>query len=172
MRYKKLAPTLCLSLLFIAVLLSNSAVADMPSHSAGHEEMMKGDHGGPHGHGKGLWRHSHEFNPFRQILMYKSKLNLTPQQLAEIGDLRMEFKKQRIRNTADREIARLDFHKLLSAETLDEGRLQSAAKGIGDIISKQITATMDARIAAMKILTAEQRKKLAELDCDRQTGGM
>lgn len=182
MRHKTLIP-ICVAIFLFVVILGKPAFAETPgegSHSK-HEGMKKGDNEGyghadglkdSHGHGK--W-HSHQgmgghgFDPYQKALMCKAKLNLTSEQINEIVNQQTEFKKQRIRNRADQEIARIDFKRLLSAETLDEAKLQSTAKEISDIISKQISATMNAKIALTKMLTPEQRKKMSESHSHRDS---
>lgn len=182
MRHKTFVPVYVLS--FLLVVLSGKPVfADTPSEGSHsmhdgmkmHEGMSKGGHEGyaHQGHqDHGKWGShrgmgGHGFDPYKKALICKAKLNLTADQVNELTNQQMEFKKQRIRNRADMEIARLDFKKLLSAETLDEAKLQNSAKEMSDMISKQISATFNARIAVMKILTPEQRKEMAESHSDR-----
>lgn len=182
MRHKIFVPV-CVLLFLLVVSFGKPAFADTPgegSHSMHdgmkmHEGMDKGDHEGytHQGHqGHGKWGShrgmgGHGLDPYKKALMCKTKLNLTAEQVNELTNQQMEFKKQRIRNRADMEIAHLDFKKLLSAETLDEAKLQSSAKEMSDMISRQISATFNAQIAVMKILTPEQRKKMAESHSDR-----
>ncbi len=176
MRHKTFVSASVLLFLFV-VLFGKPVFADTPSegsHSM-HEGMSQGGHDGyaHQGHqDHGKW-HSHQgigghgFDPYKKALKCKTNLNLTAEQINELTNQQMKFKKQRIRNRADMEIVRLDFKKLLSAETLDEAKLQSSAKEMSDMIVRQISATLDARIAVIKILTPEQRKKMAESHSDR-----
>jgi Spy/CpxP family protein refolding chaperone len=97
--------------------------------------------------------------PFTHLLRFKNKLGLTKVQVTEIKQLRFEYGKQSIRNKAEHKIAHMEFDKQVHAEKLDENAVRLAAREIARTKTDKIMAMADAKIALLKLLTEEQRKK-------------
>lgn len=116
----------------------------------GHGYSKKSRHGGHGGHSK---------CPFTHLLRFKDKLGLTEAQVTDIKHLRFEYGKQSIRNKAEHEIAHMEFDKQVHAEKLDENAIRLAAGKIARTKTDKIMAMADAKIALLKLLTEEQRKK-------------
>ncbi|MFQ5716970.1 MAG: Spy/CpxP family protein refolding chaperone [Nitrospinales bacterium] len=136
------------------------------SHGLKHGGMYKG-HGKSHGHGGGHHFKGHGYghghDPFRHVLKFRVELGLTAEQLVALKNQKFEFKKSQIRRQADHQIAHMDLNRLVHAETIDEGKVLQLADQIGEIKKSMIKAGMEARIAIMKTLTAEQRKKVSAM---------
>lgn len=127
-------------------------------HGESHHEMhgYKG-HGGHGEHGE-----MHEHDPFKHVLMCKENLGLTSQQTAEIKKKALEYKKESIRSHAELKIAHLEMSDLLHSETIDDAKVREKGKLMSDLIAKRINSSVEARLDLMKMLTPEQRTKLAE----------
>ena len=98
-------------------------------------------------------------SPFTHLLRFKDKLGLTKAQVTEIKRLRFEYGKQSVRNKAEHEIAHMEFDKQVHAEKLDENAIRMAAGKIVRTKTDKIMAKANAKIALLKLLTEEQRKK-------------
>ena len=101
----------------------------------------------------------HSKCPFSHLLRFKDKLGLTEAQVAEIKHLRFEYGKQSIRNKAEHKIAHMEFDKQVHAEKLDANAIRMAAGKIAKTKTDKIMAMADAKIALLKLLTEQQRKK-------------
>ncbi len=145
-------------------------------HGYSKKEGSSGKHGySRHGYGKhGYGRYGHRGghhekhggkgrDPFRHILRFAHALGLSADQVQQIKDKQFEFKKQQIELRAQHEIAHLELDKLVHSGTVDEGAIRSVGDRIKQIKSKKIDGMIEAKIALLKILTDEQRKKIATL---------
>ena len=112
-----------------------------------------------HGYSKKSGHGSHSKCPFSHLLRFKDKLGLTEAQVAEIKQLRFEYGKQSVRNKAEHKIAHMEFDKQVHAEKLDENAIRIAAGKIARTKTDKIMAMANAKIALLKLLTEEQRKK-------------
>ena len=124
-------------------------------HGYGRYGYGGGGHRGKHG-GKGR-------NPFRHIMHFAHALGLSADQIQQIKDKQFEFRKQRINLRAQHEIAHLELDKLVHSGQVDEAAIRSVGDRIKQIKSKKIDGMIEAKIALLKLLTGEQRKKIATL---------
>lgn len=127
-----------------------------------------GSHKAPYGYssgGHGLSGHKgfHGKNPFKHVLCFKKKLGLTEKQIEQIKSEEFEYKKMKIQANADHAIAHMELDRLVHAETIDESKIRSLADRISKIKSRTIHATIEAKIAILKILTPEQRRKVNKM---------
>lgn len=117
---------------------------------------------GRYGHGGGH-RGGHGRDSFRHLLRFAHALGLSADQVQQVRDKQFEFKKQRIELRAQHEIAHLELDRLVHSGKVDEGAIRSVGDRIKQIKSKKIDGMIEAKIALLKILTEEQRKKIATL---------
>lgn len=134
------------------------------AHSYSHKkpEGSSGKHHAKSGHsyGKKSGHSGHTSKcPFTHLLRFKNKLGLTEAQVTEIKHLRFEYGKQSVRNKAEHKIAHMEFDKQVHAEKLDENAIRLAAGKIARTKTEKIMAMANAKIALLKLLTEEQRKK-------------
>ena len=134
-------------------------------------------HGSKYGHGKKEGSHGkygygskhygshqgHGKDPFRHVLKFADTLGLTDQQVSEIKDLKFEFAKERIILKAQHEVAHMELDKMVHSGEVKESEMRAIADHISEIKSKKIHGMVDAKIALLKLLTAEQRKKISQL---------
>ncbi len=111
-------------------------------------------HGGHGGHGK---------NPFRHVLRFSRELGLTDAQIAQIKNQKFEFAKKRIMLKAQHQIAHMELDQLVHSGEIQESKMRDLAKQIGNIKLKKIQAIVEAKIALLKPLTPEQRKKMSQV---------
>lgn len=147
-------------------------------HGMGYGGHSSGKHGGSHGcskkrhgghgsHGGGHHGHGgHKTDPFHHVLKFRSKLGLNNAQVEEIREMRFNWEKQRIKLGADHMIAHMELDRLVHSGTVDADRMQELAKLIAHIKGQEIQAMVDAKIGLLRILTDEQRKKVASIHSD------
>jgi Spy/CpxP family protein refolding chaperone len=101
----------------------------------------------------------------------QEQLGLSEAQVAELRTLRADQAKQRIRQRADVEIARIELRELLGSPTVDERAVEAAVKRLGALQTAVLEARVGAQLALRKALTAEQWDKLESLRRERPRRG-
>ena len=119
--------------------------------SYGHK---KGSHGGHGGHGQ---------SPFKHVMHYKNKLGLTDTQIQTMKELDADFKKKIIQAKADHQIAHVELDLQVHSGKVDEAKIRAAGAKIVASKTNKIMAMIDAKIQLLKLLTAEQRQKMAKM---------
>jgi len=122
--------------------------------SHGHKASAHGGHGG---HGK------HGSSPFKHVMHYKYKLGLTDAQISTMKKLDVEFKKKIIQAKADHEKAHLELDLQVHSGDVDEAKIRAAGEKIVFSKTDKIMAVIEAKIQLLKLLTAEQRQKMAKM---------
>lgn len=183
MRNLKIRFLVALSAILVYSLVGQTAFADSRMEGSGSKSdddghgMMGGPHGqGDKGKGEGYGRgegsghgegygheggHGHHF--ISHILRQKEKLALTADQVSAIEKLQADYKKQKTDISAEEMAAHKELHKLAHAETVDEAGMRAVADKMSAAETKEIHAMIEAKIAALKILTGDQRKKMKDL---------
>ncbi len=134
----------------------------------GHKSYThKGSHGESYSHGKSYGsKHSHggKFSsPFMHVLASKEELGLTDAQIDQINDAEFEYKKVTMRAETEHDIAHMELDRLVHSGDTNETRIRELADLISQSKSKKIHAMAEAKISILKILSAEQRKKVSEM---------
>ena len=119
--------------------------------SYGHKKRSHGRHGG---HGK---------SPFKHVMHYKNKLGLTDAQIQTMKELDADFKKKIIQAKADHQIAHVELDLQVHSGKVDEAKIRAAGAKIVASKTNKIMAMIDAKIQLLKLLTAEQRQKMAKM---------
>jgi len=133
----------------------------------GHHESSgpKYGHSG-HGYAGHGGHFAHRSNPYQHILKFRDKLGLTDQQVSRVRDMQFDWEKQRIKLGADLMIAHMELDRLVHSGTLDEARMQNLAKVIGGLKLQEAQIMVESKISLLKLMTEEQRKKIAEIHGD------
>jgi len=97
---------------------------------------------------------------FSHLLNFRDKLGLTDAQVEKIQKMRFEYKKNYVMLMADKEVAKMEFDRLVHGKTVDESAIRAAGEKIIAAKTKKIRAKVEAKIAVMKLLTDEQRNKV------------
>jgi Spy/CpxP family protein refolding chaperone len=119
-------------------------------------------YGGGHPSGHGAHK-GHGKDPFSHVLKFAGTLGLTDEQIKQIEELKYQFAKERIMLKAQHEIAHMELDKMVHSGEVKESEMRSIADLISEIKSKKIHGMVDAKIALLKLLTEEQRKKISQL---------
>ena len=126
----------------------------------GSKEKGYGYSRGHKGHGS---KGHHKMDPFSHILKYAGKLGLSDQQIADFRKNRMAYMKITIRSEADHQIAHIEMESLVHSGVLDEARMFDLGAVILEAKKQKIHAMVTGKIAILKILTPEQRKKVSKM---------
>ena len=149
------------------------------SHSYGHKKSegsgsksyshgknrhgYKSSYGKSHGYKKGSSHGSHGSSPFKHVMHYKYKLGLTDAQIKTMKKLDVDFKKKIIQAKADHEMAHLELDLQVHSGEVEEGKIRAAGAKIVASKTDKIMAMIEAKIQLLKLLTAEQRQKMAKM---------
>ena len=97
---------------------------------------------------------------FSHLLNFRDKLNLSETQVEDIQKMRFEYQKNYVILKAEKEVAKMEFDRLVHGKTVDESAIRAAGEKIIAAKTKKIRAKVEAKIALMKLLTDEQRNKV------------
>ena len=122
----------------------------------------KGDYGKSHGYKKGS-HGGHGTSPFTHVLDYKYQLNLSDLQINKMKEFDLDFKKKIIQAKADHEIAHMELDLQVHSGKVDEAKIRAAGKKIIASKTNKIMAMINAKINLLKLLTADQRQKMAKM---------
>ena len=128
-------------------------------HSKHH--YAKSGHGSHKSHG-GHGSHSSKCF-FSHLLSFRHKLQLTNSQVESIQKMRFEYRKDSVLLHAEKEVAKMEFDRLVHGKTVNESAIRAAGEKIIEIKTKKIRAKVEAKIAVMKLLTDEQRNKVHKM---------
>jgi Spy/CpxP family protein refolding chaperone len=92
----------------------------------------------------------------------QAELGLSADQAAQLKKLRIEGRKQAIRQHADLAIARLELAELMNAPTVDEKAVAAKVKAISDLQAAALKARTDERLAMRRLLSPEQQEKMKQ----------
>ncbi|MEC8957637.1 MAG: Spy/CpxP family protein refolding chaperone [Nitrospinota bacterium] len=126
----------------------------------------KSGYGKSHGHKKGSshgGHGEHGSSPFKHVMHYNYKLGLTDAQIKEMKKLDVDFKKKIIQAKADHEMAHLELDLQVHSGEVDEGKIRAAGAKIVASKTDKIMAMIEAKIQLLKLLTVEQRQKMAKM---------
>jgi Spy/CpxP family protein refolding chaperone len=93
----------------------------------------------------------------------QAELGLSAEQAAQLKKLRIEGRKQSIRQHADLAVARLELAELMDAPTVDEKAVAAKVKAISDLQGASLKARTDERLAMRRLLSPEQQEKMKQL---------
>jgi Spy/CpxP family protein refolding chaperone len=90
-------------------------------------------------------------------------LKLTAAQRQKLSDIGDDFARQAIRARADLTVARLDLAKDLRRETPDRSEIDGRIDAVAKLRASLMKSAVEARLDARDVLTAEQRRQLADM---------
>jgi hypothetical protein len=109
--------------------------------------------------------------PISLMLRNRERLGLTADQVKHLEQLRNDFAKESIRSEADLRIAELDLTSLLEAQPVDMPRVEAKIRDIERIRADLRIARVRSIEKGKAQLSAEQRRKLQELEEDQNFAG-
>ena len=132
-------------------------------HRSGSGMGHKKGHG-DHGSGGMLERaHQKTMKFFKHILKNKDAMSLTDEQVQQLRDLKINYKKDRIRMQADADIAEVDLHVLLWDEKAKLADLEAQMNTVHGLKTKLHVASIKARRDGKAVLTEEQRARIDKM---------
>jgi Spy/CpxP family protein refolding chaperone len=108
-------------------------------------------------------RRAHERPLVSLMLMWKEQLGLTDEQERSLRELRTNFQKESIRQTAEIDVAELELNGLLEQEKVDIAKVEAVAKKIAMLQADLRVSRIKTIEAGKAVLTPEQRGKLEQL---------
>ena len=134
-----------------------------PGHVKGsHAYKGKGGYEKSYGHKKGS-HGGHGISPFKHVMNYKYKLDLTDPQIQTMKELDVDFKKKIIQAKADHEMAHMELDLQVHSGKVNESKIRDAGAKIVASKTNKIMAMIDAKIQLLNVLTSEQRQKMAKM---------
>jgi len=89
-----------------------------------------------------------------------AQLDLSDAQRAKLRDLHEAHARKAIQRRADMQLARLDLHRLMSADRPDPGAVNAQIDKLARLHADGLKAAFDMRMQARAVLTPEQLKQL------------
>ena len=132
-----------------------------PGHVKG-SHAYKGGYEKSYGHKKGS-HGGHGISPFKHVMNYKYKLDLTDPQIQTMKELDVDFKKKIIQAKADHEMAHMELDLQVHSGKVNESKIRDAGAKIVASKTNKIMAMIDAKIQLLNVLTSEQRQKMAKM---------
>jgi hypothetical protein len=110
--------------------------------------------------------------PISLMLRNREGLGLTADQVKELEQLRSDFAKESIRSEANLRIAEMDLTSLLEAQPVDMTKAEAKIREIERIRGDLRIARIRSIEKGKAQLSAEQRRKLQELQADQNFAGL
>jgi Spy/CpxP family protein refolding chaperone len=120
-----------------------------------HRGMGNGGHHGMMGRGDAADR------PLVSLMLqHRDELELTPEQVERLGNLRLDFQKTAIKRSADLQVAELELEEFRKKEPVDLARVETQVKRIEALRAEQRLSRIKAIEEGKALLSPEQQKKL------------
>jgi hypothetical protein len=110
--------------------------------------------------------------PISLMLRNRERLGLTVDQVKQLEQLRSDFAKESIRSEANLRIAEMDLTSLLEAQPVDMTKAEAKVREIERIRGDLRFARIRSIEKGKAQLSAEQRRKLQELQTDQNFAGL
>ena len=91
------------------------------------------------------------------------ELDLTDAQKDQIHQIFLDARKKNIDTNAKQELARIELHELMMADTPDQKKIDAKVAELSQLHGAKMSARISSVLAVQKLLTPEQRKKAKEL---------
>ncbi len=132
-------------------------------HSSGPGMGHKERHGG---HGDGTmheWAHQQAMTFIKHLLKNKDGMSLTDEQVQQLRDLKINYKKNRIKVQADVDLAKIDMHVLLWDEKAKLADIEAQMNTVHGLMTKLHIASIKAKRDAKTVLTEEQQARIDKM---------
>jgi hypothetical protein len=110
--------------------------------------------------------------PISLMLRNRERLSLTADQVKQLEQLRNDFAKESIRSEANLRIAEMDLTSVLEAQPVDMTKAEAKVREIERIRGDLRIARIRSIEKGKAQLSAEQRRKLQELQADQNFAGL
>lgn len=110
----------------------------------GHDEDKQDDHSGHY---------------LKHLLKHAKEIGLTPEQIAKLKAMQLDFKRTEVRLEADTKIAKLELHALMDDEQADLNTIQAKVEQLKKAEGASLFEAIKSKRSAMALLTPDQREK-------------
>jgi len=109
-------------------------------------------------------------DPIAEILRpdIQKELAITAEQRQKLEDIRFNTEKESIQHRAAIQVQRMELQRLVEADSPDRAAVDKKIQEVAQEEAALMKATMNARLNAKAVLTAEQRAKLVQLRQSRR----
>ena len=133
-----------------------------------HREGIHERHGGGHSmhSGSGAMHdraHQRAMKFFKHMLKNKDVMSLTDEQVQQLRDLKINYKKDRIRMKADVDMAEVDLHVLLWDDKAKLADIEAQMNTVHGLMTKLHMASIKAKRDGKAVLTDEQRSRMDKM---------
>jgi Spy/CpxP family protein refolding chaperone len=91
------------------------------------------------------------------------ELGLTDEQKDQIHQIFLDARKKNIDTNAKQELARIELHELMTADTPDQKKIDAKVAELSQLHAARMSSHIASVLAVQKLLTPEQRNKAKEL---------
>lgn len=137
-------------------------------HGMGHKKGY-GDHGSGEMHDRD---HQKAMKFFKHLLKSKDAMSLTDEQVQRLRDLKINYKKDRIRMKAEVDLAKVDLHVLLWDDTAKLADIETQMNTVHGLMTKLHMASLKAKRDGKAVLTDEQRARMDAMHKHMKRGSM
>lgn len=140
--------------------------------SSGHEMRHNKGHGD---HGSGDMRnrdHWRAMSFFKHLLKNKDAMSLTDEQVQRLRDLKINYKKDRIRMQSEVDVAKVDLRVLMWDETSKLADIETQMNTVHGLMTKLHMASLKANRDGKAVLTDEQRARMDAMHKHMKRGSM
>ena len=124
------------------------------------QKKGRSDHGSSAMH---EWAHQIALSFFKHMLKNKEEMSLTDEQIQQLRDLKINYKKNRIRMKADVDVAEIDLHVLLWDEKAKLADIEAQMNTVHGLMTKLHMASIKAKRDGKAVLTDEQRSRMDKI---------
>jgi Spy/CpxP family protein refolding chaperone len=100
----------------------------------------------------------------------QKELAITSEQRQKLEDIRFNHEKESIQHRASLEILRLELSRLIKSENPDRAVIDKKVQEVSQEEASLLRSSINSRLNARAVLTAEQRAKLAQIMQNRMNG--
>lgn len=128
-------------------------------HGMGHKKGH-GDHGSGDMHDRD---HQKAMTFFKHLLKSKDAMGLTDEQVQQLRDLKINYKKDRIRMQAEVDVAKVDLRVLMWNEASKLADIETQMNTVHGLMTKLHMASLKAKRDGKAVLTDEQRSRMDKM---------
>lgn len=110
-----------------------------------------------------LLAYTHEISKFDLMLEFNQKLNLSPNQVKKIKELRLELKKYKINQKAKMEVCKLELNELLHVKEKNLKSIRDKYYALAELQAEINFSDVKSEVDAYKTLSTEQKEQFGVL---------
>lgn len=116
-------------------------------------------------------QHDHGGHYLKHLLKHAREIGLTPEQIAKIKAVQLDFKRSEARLEADTKIAQFELHALMEDEQADLATIKAKVDQLKKAEGACLVESIKSKRNAMAMLTSEQKEKERAVHEQMKSGG-